>query len=233
MKIIVAAFASISLILAACSSNTTTPTTVTVVQPKTGSTFTQEEFRTDTTTGAPIPSTRETFTYTLSRTGISFFGKSNVSELTNVEPTDTSTIYFNYESNGDVSMFVHTSETDGEWLLLPISSKTTSTVTVMDTTIDVFGLQMKMKSTMTTSYAGTENFTVKGQAVSTMKIKNVILSSVSFAGGNTESTSEASFYFAPSLGYFTKMETPVFIDPNTGEKAEGSVSILIDYNLKY
>ena len=225
-------FVVVSLTLAACSSNTTNPSsTVTVVQPKAGSTFTHEEYDIDTTTGTPIPASKATYTYTFTRVGISLYDETNVSELTNADDPTDSPIYLNYESNGDVSLFTPISETSGKWLLLPISSKTTTTITVMDTTIDFLGVSMQMKSTMTTSYVGTENITVKGQSISAVKIKQATKFFVTIGGTTDESSTEATFSFAPSLGFLAKAETPVTTDPTSGSKYQGSLSTLIDYNL--
>ena len=97
--------------------------------------------------------------------------------------------------------------------------------------MDLLGIPMKMKTTATTSYEGTESLTVKGQSTNCVKIKMAVSASTEFAGIKNELSSNSFFYIAPSIGFFAKMESPVSTSTITGGKIPGSVATTIDYTI--
>ena len=229
----IASVLALLIVLASCSDKAVDPGTITVIQAKAGSTFTFDEYNTDTATGMPIAESRDTSVHTITRTGITFLGKSNVSEVSMLSSTDTSTVYFNYEANGDISFgYPGFSPASAIWVTYPISSKTSSTVTLIDTSYTFFGVTISAKTTLTSSYVGTESMTINGQSVSVIKIKMTSLTKTTTAGIPREDTSVTYIYIAPSLGYLAKVDQAPMTIPVLGTKSEGSYSALIRYTLK-
>lgn len=220
------------VVLTSCSDEAVNPGTITVVQAKTGSTFTFDDYNTDTASGAIIPESRDTSVHTVVRTGITFNGKSNVSELSITSTRDTSTAYISYESNGDIAVYFPGFSSTLLWLNFPISSKTTVSVVLADTTVSFFGVTMQTKITAENSYVGTETLTVSGQSISAVKIKQSLKTKITTAGISEEDSRDSFFYFTPSLGYIAKVDQPSTTIPGTTTKSEGSMSVLMSYVLK-
>lgn len=220
----------IIIVLSSCSKdNPAAP--VTYVQPKVGSTYYHDYYNTDTTSGMPIASTRDTTIITITEVGTSFMGKSNVAVIQTRDANGTTTNLMNYEANGDVSMLAIT-EGSSKWLLLPVSSKSAQSVTLMDTTIDLYGVSMRSVATVATTYSGTESMTVKGQALSVVKLSQTFTYNVTANTITTTGSTKNYLYYAPSIGFFAKTEVPIQVSPFDREKQQGQVSTLIDYLLK-
>ena len=222
---------AVAIVLWLCSDNTTNPSNVTVVVPKTGSIFVYEEFETDSTTGDPIPSTADTITYKVTQSGVSFQGRSNVAVFTDLsDSTDGPQIA--YESNGDVSLFMQLSQTGpGIWLTMPISSKTESTVTVMDTSYTIGVITIRSTSKIKSEYIGTSTVMVKGQSVNVIQGRQSTISTYTVGTNASESIMTADFYVAPSLGIWAKGTNSPITIPGVG-KVSGGISTLIDFELK-
>lgn len=221
---------SLIIILSSCSKdNPAAP--VTYVQPKVGSTYYHEDYETDTTSGMPIASSRDTTVTIFTQVGTSFMGKTNVTVLSIEDKNGTSTNYLNYEANGDVSMYGGP-EGSLKWLLLPVSSKSTQSLTLADTTIDLYGVSMRTVISMTTSYSGTESMSVKGQALSVVKLNQAITSKVTVDTITTSNTFNSYIYYAPSIGFIAKTEVPIQLSPFDRSKQNGQVATLIDFILK-
>jgi len=218
------------IILSSCSKdNPAAP--VTFVQPKVGSTYYHDDYDTDTTSGMPIDSTRDTTVTTFTQVGTTFMGKTNVTVLSIEDKNGTSTNYLNYEANGDVSMYGGP-EGSLKWLLLPVSSKSTQSLTLADTTIDLYGVSMRTVVSMTTSYSGTESMSVKGQALSVVKLSQTITYKLTVDTITTSNTFNNYIYYAPSIGFIAKTEVPIQLSPFDRTKQNGQVATLIDFILK-
>jgi hypothetical protein len=105
---------------------------------------------------------------------------------------------------------------------------------ILDDTVTAGQTMYKEKATETFSFVDDESMTIKGQSFSVTKLQSVSVTTVTTTPPGTTSTSTGtSFaYFAPSLGYITKSETPVSTDPTSGTKSQGRLSILFDYTEK-
>lgn len=220
------------VVLASCSDEAVNPGPITVTQAKTGSSFTFDNYDTDTTSGAVIPESRDTSVHTVVSTGATFNGKSNVSKLSMMSSRDTSEAYMNYETNGDISLYFPGFSSTVQWLNFPISSKTTFSAVLADTSCTFVGTTFQTKITAENSYVGTETITVNGQALNAIKIKQSLKTKITSAGISEEESIDTYFYFALSLGYVVKVEKPATTTPGTDMKSEGSMSILLSYVLK-
>lgn len=221
----------IVILLGACSKdNPTTPSeSITYTPPRIGSSFHYSIYDTDTTTSLPITKSYDTTVHIFSNTEISYQGKNNVSKIYETSPFFTNVTYLNYESNGDVSVYVDRGNGEYIWLTLPMGSKTTKTLVFMDTTKIVSGVTTRSKYTSEASYVGTENLTIKGKSVSVLKMKLSNSFAETVNGVTTTKTMAVFFYFAPSLGYYVKTEQPVQVAPWSDVKQEGHEEILIYY----
>ena len=227
-------FVILGVVLSSCSksSNPTGPGTTTYVQPKAGSFFTYDEYQTDTTTGQPVPGTRDTSVQTFVQSGISYMGKTNVSEIVSASRMSHDTTYLNYESNGDLSVWGSSGlSSTMSWLLLPTGSKTSNSIT-SDTTVTILGITTETKTVFTLAYVDDETMTIKGQSISVTKLKEMITLTVTTAGVPATQTQSSFAYFAPSLGYLTKTETPVQVGIFSTGRQQGQLSTLFDFTEK-
>lgn len=228
----VAALLTLVVILASCSDNPSNPANTTLIVPKTGSIFVMEEFKTDTTTGAPIDSTRDTVRYEVTQSGITLQGKSNVAVFSQDGDSAGYGPRFSYESNGDVGMFMQNSPTgSGIWVIFPIQSRTSATITIMDTTYTLGPLTVHSTNKVKTEYIGTGTVTVKGQVINVVQVRMTTTSSVSAGLTSNETVSSGDFYFAPSLGFYAKGTSSPPQVPGM-KKLNGGMSTLVEYELK-
>ncbi len=226
-------FIVLATFLSSCSKtdNPVTPGSSSFVQPKAGSSFTYDEYATDTTTAQPVPGSRDTSVQTIVQTGMTYNGKTNVTKIISVTSGNNDTSYINFESNGDLSVYINGLSIPQKWFTFPTGSKSTNSVTLSDTTQDVFGVSIETKVVLTASFVDNETMTVKGQFLSVTKIKQAFTITITTAGVPNIQSQNSFLYFAPSIGYVTKSETPVSTDLS-GAKAQGHLSILFDYTLK-
>ena len=220
----------LSVVIVSCKQSTSPAgsNATTYVQPKTGSTFTFDQYATDTTTGLPVPGTRDTAVQTVVKTGMSYMGKTNVTEIIAFSSIGNDTSYFNYETNNDISQYGQWPLTTiSFWTILPVASKVANTVTIDTTLADSSGDTTKINAASTSSYVDQETMTVKGVPTNVIKIERV------FSGGvpATPFLNEF-FYYAPSLGFVAENLLPVQAAPIGSGLQQGSVSTLIDYTLK-
>jgi len=221
--------------LTSCSKNNpVSPGASAWIDPKAGSSFTFDNYSTDTTTGLPVPGTRDTTVDTFLQSGISYMGKTNVSEIVQVGKFTRDTVYLNYESNGDISEFIPSGNGSLKWFTIPSGSKTTSTALIANDTTTYGSIIYSTKVTETFSYVDDETMSIKGQSVSVTKLQASIISSLTTTppGTTTTSTSASFGYFSPTLGYITKSEDLISTDPTTGTKSQGHLMLLIDYTEK-
>ncbi|MBL8000156.1 MAG: hypothetical protein JNL32_16155 [Candidatus Kapabacteria bacterium] len=109
---------------------------ITFVQPKVGSTYTYDQYATDTLNALPIASSRDTTVATFIQVGKSMFGKTNVSMIITESRNGADTSYMNYESNGDVSLSFDIGTGQTEWISVPVSSRVPQTFSHTDTVVD-------------------------------------------------------------------------------------------------
>jgi hypothetical protein len=227
-------FVILGAVLSSCSksSNPSSPGSSAFTQPKAGSSFTFDEYQTDTTTGQPVLGTRDTSVQTFIQTGISYMGKTNVSKIISVSNMTQDTTYLNYEANGDLSVWGSSGlSSTMSWLILPTGSKTSNSIT-SDTTVTILGIPTETKTVFTLAYVDDETMTVKGQSISVTKLKEMITLTITTAGVPATQTQSSFAYFAPSLGYLTKTETPVQVGIFSTGRQQGQLSTLIDYTEK-
>ncbi len=224
----------LSMVIVSCKQSTspTNTNTTTYVQPKTGSTFTFDEYSTDTTSGLPVPGTRDTAVRTVLQSGMSYMGKTNVSEIVGVSSMGNDTSYINYEANNDISEYgPGPLDTISVWTILPVASKVANTQTT-DTTAVFSGVTVETKTSSTYSYVDQETMTVKGVSTNVVKIEWAFNLTVISGGVPVTQTLDEFFYYAPSLGILTKILQPVQVGLFTSGQQQGGVSTLIDYSLK-
>jgi hypothetical protein len=162
-------------------------------------------------------------TLTVSRTGVKIAGKSDVVEMRqpNRSTQGYDYLYIRHESNGDLSWSnsygTPLASTDSSfWYIAPIGSHSISRQSITDSgPYTDFPLV-----TFSSSYNGRETLGVGSASIPSEKTAMTI--TFWTAGGDSISTVQR-YWFAPSVGAFTRMET----EDNHGERRE-----LIGYTLK-
>jgi hypothetical protein len=198
------------------------------VPPKAGSTFTFKNVQTDTT-GKPIDST---ITYTrdsVIETGVTFDNKTNVTHFISIDiKTGTvltgSDFYYNYESNGDVSINTGVSGAGGflpglslpDWITYPMQSHTTIGFKFLDTTVNIPGvpLPIPIKGFDSIFFVNNGVYTGSGDKIPIFNSKNntTFIATIFFAPLTVNNSTHISF--APSLGYNVSEITDPTIIPN-------------------
>src|SRR5688572_21740371 len=74
-------------------------------KPNMGSFYTFAFYSNDTTTGKPIEESRDTSVMTVTQTGMTFQGKSNVIEVVESGGASGGTVYYSFEGNNDFSIY--------------------------------------------------------------------------------------------------------------------------------
>jgi len=194
------------------------PTLGSTQQPKTGSTYTYTSITIDANgnpTGSP-----HTLVDSVVQTGMSYSGKSNVTQVyeTDVQGSYT-VIYYNYESNGDISINFPNAAPLPPWLTLSVHSSGVTVQTLSDTTVG--GVRIVEGDSIINT--GTFTYNINGTALAASKLKMVVF--VQTTAGKTSSISQPPFYFAfaPLIGYFTELII-------TG--SNGTDQKLVSYKLK-
>jgi hypothetical protein len=219
-KLILAAGA-FCVILSGCASSTDPTPSTTVKPPAANSQFYFTGGGVDST-GALIASSVFSDTVVVVSTGQTFAGRSNVlvTKLTNSAPL----YYDNYESNGDVALYVDEGSGPGKhpgWLVLPNASKTTQSLTYFDTTEG----SAHITKTQTATYQGTENVTLNGKTWTAAKV----LVTTTFSAGN--SPAPQTYWVVPELSGVIKIVTP-FSHDASGASHNGFQLTMTGYQLK-
>lgn len=203
----------------ASSNSTSSEPTVSFTPAKTGSTFLLLSYQFDST-GAEIPSSQEDASLTVLGSGMSYMGKTNVSEFVNQDGDIT---YFSFESNGDISIYQDSHGQPGRksgWDRLPIISKGQTSFTEFDTTYD--GQHDVVKHTI--AYAGEETISILGKSFHAYKVTYDHIQS------DGEHDPLETNWIVPELSVLVKDTSPpgiVYGFTVNGRKVE-----LIDYTLK-
>jgi hypothetical protein len=166
--------------------------------------------------------------YTLTDTNATVGAKSNVFEFTST----VDTLYFHYESNGDVSNYatfsVASISAGTEWVLLPAASQQAVAVTPLNTFVTFDTIHLT--GAATGSGSGTD--VVATHSLSTEKTTLTVDAYSPVFMLHTYGTVNTSF--APSLGFITRNDQttvgklPAYNLNLTG----GTYRFLIAYNLK-
>jgi hypothetical protein len=218
-------------LLTSCSSTNSpsTPPTSEFIQAKAGSTFTYDEFSTDSL-NAIVAGPRDTIVSTVLRTNGAIGGKTGVLVVGSTKGDARDTSYYAYETNSNASILV-TSEITGNvrWATLPIATGTTTKSVAVDSTTDQ-GVTTITRDSLTFSLVGTESITVKGQAISTKKLKLAmhIVQTQDGVPVVTVTADDIFYYYAPSLGFVVKTTSPYLSDA-FGNHENGRTTVLIDH----
>ncbi len=214
------------------SSDPVGPGSASYSAPKTGSTFSYDQYATDTTNAMPIASSRDTSVHTFLRTGITYAGKTNVSQILEKTRFSTDTTYINYETNGDISSYGSDGNGGMIWGTIPIGSKTTFSFTQADTTEVILGVTTRIKISVEVKYVSEETLSIKGQSINVTKLKQSFIVATTVGGVMKSKSADVFVYFAPSLGYIVKSDQPVQDGIFSSGKSKGHVMMLFDYTLK-
>jgi hypothetical protein len=221
------------LLVVSCSKDTspTSPTSVTVVKPTVGSSFTFDEYSTDST-HAIITATRDTMVSTVLRTDAVMQGKTGVVVVEDVRAASRDTAFYFYESNGDVSVLGAAMNTgDPMWMLVPIGSGSRVVYATNNTFVSDTFMTVIIDSVIIT-VVGAVNVTVKGQSISCKKVQMTFKQIVTVNGQHgADPVVDNTMDFAPSIGFMVKTGSPSRPDP-FGGWIDGKFQALIDYVVK-
>ncbi len=222
-------FVGIVIVLSSCSKDTPTSSTRSeFIHAKAGSTFTFDEYSTDST-NAINDGSRDTMISTILRTDGAIGGKSGVLLVEENRSGVRDTVYYAYETNENLSFSYPSFPT---WETIPTG---TGLRIVRSTEYSLFSGPdtTAIHDSTITSLIGTENVTIKGQSVSVKKLELSYRHRETYDGVNgIESQREIFLYYAPSLGLIIKKTSQSFNDPYGRGWVDGSYQMLIDYNLK-
>ncbi|MBK6761668.1 MAG: hypothetical protein IPG73_13405 [Ignavibacteria bacterium] len=136
---------ALALVVVSCSSNDPVSPQPTGDQPKTGSTFSFERFSTDPTTGEPISSTKLRYTATITQTGLTFLGKTNVSKMRTEGIGEVTDAYIYYDRMATSVLLPYTTNVPTGWVTWPVASHTKTENVIADTTYSVGGISIRIK----------------------------------------------------------------------------------------
>jgi hypothetical protein len=200
-----------ALTLSACADDTiiSKDPVVEVVIPKPGSTF---------TTVYPNFFSEDTIVTEVAENGISHMGKTNV---TKVIIDGDRTVYWAFESNGDLSIFTQGQD---EWYTLPYGLRRTINYPI-DTAHQTGGFTT-WKSIE--RYAGTQNYVVNGKTVEGVKIEQLEIYQWQTDEGfiSTPDTNSITTIWAPQIGHWISYRAA----SSSGGPPTGAD--LIDFELK-
>lgn len=227
---------ALAFILVSCSDNPSDPSgPTTATTPKAGSSFTFETVQTDTSTGAPIESTRRESSSTIAATGVSYMGRTNCVKFTSEDNGTTTEGYINYPSSGDMELLHPTSTPGGlryTWATVPVKTKGTTTTILYDSTIAIATFIYHNRMTAIYEHVGTETITVPAGTFEVDRIKQT--SQIYFNINGAESTQELSgyLYYSHTLGFVIKTDYSLMRISSSGAATTGMYSVLKSYVLK-
>jgi hypothetical protein len=195
--------------------------------PGVGSTYRFLRFEADTT-GQQIGA-GDTVVTTVTATNAQIAGQSAVHLF--AQGSDT-VARIRYESNGDVLYNPGWSGTG--WITLPIATKGTAERTIRDTTIDLGNGQTgRNRVTLTVSYGSSEQMTVGSESVAAHRIEISVVDVNPLSAELTLTiTREHTVWYAPTLGYFTRIQTTDRQESPFSTIVTTTVSTLTAYDVK-
>ncbi|MBK9183781.1 MAG: hypothetical protein IPM83_11825 [Ignavibacteria bacterium] len=222
---------ALALVVVSCSSNDPVSPQPTTINRRQEARFHLNVFSTDPTTGEPISSTKLRYTATITQTGLTFLGKTNVSKMRTEGIGEVTDAYIYYDPNGDFSVAALYNNVPTGWVTWPVASHTKTENVIADTTYSVGGISISNKATATI-YVGTGNHgdrrqgCYRGQDGADPRERRYLI-----RVSQTISLSQDG-YFAPTIGFFAKTFNDGQLNPVSGEKMEGVLSVLVAYDLK-
>ena len=217
--------------LSSCSKSTLTSTPPSdFVKVNAGSTFTYDEYSTDST-NMIVAGSRDTMIGTILQTNSYKGVKLGVFFVEEKRGNKRDTSYYAYETNNNFS--VDENPSNPSFLIWETIPTGTGTTIVRPTTYTFIGIDTTVVHDSTiTSLFGTENITIKGQSISVKKMQFSFRHLATTGGVNgVESKIDNILYYAPSIGFIVKTTSVARPDP-FGGWIDGNSQILIDYNLK-
>ena len=208
---------------------------------KAGSTYTFRNVQTDST-GKKIDSTAFYTRDSVVATGKDTLGKTNVTDIANVDTTYGYIIfhtYINFEANGDISIYSPGGGFGGvtlpNWRTYPMQSHTTLGAKIGDTTITYTGIPVPIpiKAFDTLSFVNSGSYSLDNISIPVFTSKDVITINATVLFSQVTFLLTRHISFAPSLGYIISdisdpTKSPIGLIPSTG----GSEMTLVRYKLK-
>ena len=202
------------------------PTGATIV-PKPGSMFAFNIYQMDSM-GVKVDGSDSPDTNVVIATGLTRFGKQNVSQISQFQPDAGATpdLFLNYESNGDISEWIASEQidegwTNAGWLSIPLSATSGSGPTelvLLDTVVN----GVSVRYTRGYQSLGSEMLTLPAGTLATVKLQYHF--NITRSTGYSASETQVAWY-APSLGmYVRSIHSP-------GQGRPDDVFELIDYKL--
>lgn len=185
-------------------------------QPKSSSYYEFTTYRTDVNGVRTGPFTDTVFIVIEEMTR---YGKQGVLALFKGRP-EVDTIFIHYEGNGDLA--VTTADVNHEWQIYPFVSKSARSWTILDTVYDDGSSQQTKK---TRAHAGSENLVLNGGEVLPCQIAKDIRTDIrrSSSGDSQRQTVVIEqFWYARSMGYFTRFVTTETITDDVGRTTTAS-----------
>lgn len=199
------------------------------MRAKAGSTFTFEEFKTDSN-NTLIAGSLDTVVTTILRADVSIAGKTGVLLVVEQGRSSLDTSYVFYEDDNDISILRDNSS--NKWITVPVGTGSKWFASSSSTSTSG-GVSRTFSDSTVISLLGTGSATIKAKTVS-VKNMEIRYHYKGVQDGVTlyELVSTTTTKYAPSLGYFTSSESVGRRDPLTGDQIPGTVNKLIDYDLK-
>ena len=197
--------------------------------PGVGSWYAYSRVDTDSSRTA-IPRTESRDTLTVTSTGNTFDGRSNLHLL----ESSRRHIYLSYEPNADVlSISPEGCDCLLNWIPYVIGSKKTTTLPGRDTVLSSGTQHWTITEVM--RHDGTESITVPAGTFDTHKLTLTSTSKVVGPAMTATAVTTTTYYFAPSIGYLAKVvrREESFMNTNTVPTiASGSEQVLLGYEVK-
>ncbi|MFZ1730477.1 MAG: hypothetical protein WBQ23_10355 [Bacteroidota bacterium] len=223
--------------LASCSEKdepvTPTDPGTTYARMTAGSSFTFDRYETDST-GATLSGVITTVLDRVLQTDLAYQGKNGVCMIEDSSSSGIDTMYIAYETNNDIAMEMQLTDVGLPplWVKIPVASGGNA-VSAVSTSVEISpGIMATVSDSITVSLVGTENMTVKGNSIAVKKM-NMSMHILATSAGIPlmDMTVQYYIYYAPSLGFYSKIEIPARPDL-AGGWVNGERLELVDYNLK-
>jgi hypothetical protein len=227
--------ASFAVLIASCSSSTSpkvkkTPVNDTSIlsagaHPQLGTSFTDSIYTKDSSLNI-IAGSGAILVYTLVDTNFSIGGKSNVYEFTST----VDTIYQHYETNGDISVYIHFGfgnvSIGSEWVTFPTQTQVKITLASFSSPVLTDTIQI----TGSTKYQGIGTLMFGKLSIPAAR---ALMSADAYAVKlKTHSTDAVTIFFASELGFLTGYDVSTSGNFGGANIGGGVHRTIIDYDLK-
>ena len=241
MKHIIITLALSAIFLGGCKSNSTdnNPSNA-ISSARTGSTFIYHNYYIDTL-GAKItndPNTAESIdTVTVLATGISYQGKTNVTNFYNSGP-DKGSYFLNYEASGDISLYGEPRVSGvftlhGGWVTLPLAGLSSSTFVLADTVVKENGKpDHRRYETETDTYIGNDNISVGQETLECIKIQSISVRDDTQGNFGSHNSDTTIIRIAKKTGYIAEIEPSTKVISLKNGYSARRMSVLLSYVLK-